>query len=177
MSCQGTVKKWFHNRGFGFIAQDADPSVGDIFVHFTGISQPGRKTLNIGEQVTFDLGSDKTTGKPRAENVSGDGTGKSSEELYPNTNPQHNGGYSGGSQPNAYGGVQQQSFGGYGMGMQQPAQAQAQQQQYGMYGAANPNQGAAMYGSAQYGQQQHPGGSYGGGYGQQQQQNYGGGYN
>lgn len=158
MSCQGTVKKWFHNRGFGFIVQDNDSSIGDIFVHFTGISQPGRKTLNIGEQVTFDLGSDKTTGKPRAENVSGDGTGKSSEELYPNTNPQHNNSY-GGQQ--SYGGGMGQNFGGGYGGMGMPPQ-------YGqMYG----NQ--QMYGGQSYGQQQqqqHPGG-YGGGYGQQ---NYGG---
>jgi len=85
MSCEGTCKKWFADRGFGFITQHGVQSeLGDIFVHFTGISQPGRKSLNIGEKVTFDLGSDAKSGKPRAENVSGDGSGKSSEELYPN---------------------------------------------------------------------------------------------
>lgn len=176
MSCEGTCKKWFADRGFGFIAQEgADPSVGDIFVHFTGITQPGRKSLNIGEKVTFDLGSDAKSGKPRAENVSGDGTGKSSEEMYPNANRGNSSGRGGGmGQQNPYGAG---NFGG-GYGQQQFQQQPAYGGGYGnqggfSYGQQQPASGG--YGGQQYAQQQQPSsGSYGA-YGQQpQQQNYGG---
>jgi len=45
--------KWFDNRkGFGFIAQDSGQ---DVFVHHTSITGPGFKTLNEGEEVTFDI--------------------------------------------------------------------------------------------------------------------------
>ena len=45
--------KWFDNKkGFGFIAQDTGQ---DVFVHHTSIAGAGFKTLNEGEQVTFDV--------------------------------------------------------------------------------------------------------------------------
>ena len=45
--------KWFDNKkGFGFIAQDAGQ---DVFVHHTSITGSGFKTLNEGEEVTFDI--------------------------------------------------------------------------------------------------------------------------
>ena len=45
--------KWFDNKkGFGFIAQDTGQ---DVFVHHTSITGPGYKTLNEGEEVTFDI--------------------------------------------------------------------------------------------------------------------------
>lgn len=48
----GTVK-WFNDaKGYGFIEQeDGD----DVFVHFTGIKAEGFKTLNEGDEVTFDI--------------------------------------------------------------------------------------------------------------------------
>lgn len=57
--------KWFDNKkGFGFIAQDQGQ---DVFVHHTNISGSGFKTLNEGEEVSFDLvASDKG---PKALNV------------------------------------------------------------------------------------------------------------
>lgn len=50
--------KWFDNKkGFGFIAQDTGQ---DVFVHHTSITGSGFKTLNEGEEVTFDIiSSDK----------------------------------------------------------------------------------------------------------------------
>lgn len=50
--------KWFDNKkGFGFIAQDAGR---DVFVHHTSITGGGFKTLNEGEEVSFDIvSSDK----------------------------------------------------------------------------------------------------------------------
>lgn len=45
--------KWFDNKkGFGFIAQDSGQ---DVFVHHTSITGSGFKTLNEGEEVTFDI--------------------------------------------------------------------------------------------------------------------------
>ena len=61
----GTVK-WFNNRkGFGFIQQEDGP---DLFVHFSSINSDGYKSLNEGEEVTFEV-EDGERG-PKAVNVS-----------------------------------------------------------------------------------------------------------
>ena len=60
----GTVK-WFNNRkGFGFIQQEDGP---DLFVHFSSIQSDGYKSLEEGEQVTFEV-EDGERG-PKAVNV------------------------------------------------------------------------------------------------------------
>jgi len=50
---KGTVN-WFNStKGFGFITNAADGE--DIFVHFSGIVTDGFKTLQDGQDVTFDI--------------------------------------------------------------------------------------------------------------------------
>jgi CspA family cold shock protein len=49
---QGRVK-WFNaEKGYGFIESDEG---GDVFVHFSAIQGEGFKTLEEGEEVTFDV--------------------------------------------------------------------------------------------------------------------------
>lgn len=60
----GTVK-WFNDaKGFGFIEREEGP---DVFVHYRAINGEGRKTLQDGQQVTFEV-VDGAKG-PQAENV------------------------------------------------------------------------------------------------------------
>lgn len=45
--------KWFNaEKGFGFIVSEEGE---DVFVHFSAILSDGYKTLNEGEEVTFDV--------------------------------------------------------------------------------------------------------------------------
>jgi CspA family cold shock protein len=48
----GTVKWFSERKGYGFIEQEDGP---DVFVHFSGINSDGFRTLNEGDQVTFDI--------------------------------------------------------------------------------------------------------------------------
>ena len=52
MEKKGKVK-WFNEaKGYGFIEQDGG---GDVFVHFSAIQGDGFKTLNKGDEVTFEV--------------------------------------------------------------------------------------------------------------------------
>lgn len=62
---EGTVK-WFNDeKGFGFIGRDGAP---DVFVHHSGITGSGRKTLLEGQKVMMDVVQGQKG--PQAENVS-----------------------------------------------------------------------------------------------------------
>ena len=57
--------KWFSDRkGFGFIKQEEGE---DIFVHHSGISGTGFKTLAEGDRVTFEI--EQGAKGPSAKNV------------------------------------------------------------------------------------------------------------
>lgn len=58
--------KWFSNeKGYGFIEADDGQ---DVFVHFTGITAEGFKTLDEGQQVSFEIVEGNRG--PQAANVS-----------------------------------------------------------------------------------------------------------
>jgi CspA family cold shock protein len=47
------IVKWFsETKGYGFIEQEDGP---DVFVHHSGINSDGFRTLNEGDQVTFEI--------------------------------------------------------------------------------------------------------------------------
>jgi len=48
----GTVKFFNAEKGFGFISRTEGD---DVFVHFSNIKGGGYKTLEEGQQVTFDV--------------------------------------------------------------------------------------------------------------------------
>lgn len=49
---KGTVK-WFNNqKGYGFIS---DEEGNDVFVHYTGLSMEGFKTVEEGQKVEFEV--------------------------------------------------------------------------------------------------------------------------
>ncbi|WAJ28253.1 cold-shock protein [Antarcticirhabdus aurantiaca] len=64
---QGTVKWFSHDKGFGFIEQ-SDGSK-DAFVHVSALERAGISDLREGQKITFDLVSDRKTGKMSADNL------------------------------------------------------------------------------------------------------------
>merc|ERR1712008_51941 len=75
MSKTGTVKKWFEEKGFGFIGQDDGGE--DMFCHRSHLS--GADALVVDAKVRFDEFWDERKRKMRADNVSlVDGGGRKS---------------------------------------------------------------------------------------------------
>ena len=66
--CQGTVK-WFNaEKGYGFIAKDEGGD--DVFVHFSAIVMDGYRRLREGQKVSFETEADpKNPEQLRAINV------------------------------------------------------------------------------------------------------------
>merc|ERR550534_279173 len=65
----GSVKKWFNEKGFGFITK---PDGCDVFVHHSSIRSKGRASLAIGESVEFNILISED-GREKAMDVTGPG--------------------------------------------------------------------------------------------------------
>ena len=50
---KGTVKWFNEQKGYGFITNESTGE--DVFVHFSGIAGEGYKSLEEGQNVTFDI--------------------------------------------------------------------------------------------------------------------------
>ena len=63
----GTVK-WFNGqKGYGFIQPDDGSK--DVFVHISAVERAGASSLNEGQKVTYEIVSDRRTGKSSADNL------------------------------------------------------------------------------------------------------------
>ena len=63
----GTVK-WFNTqKGYGFIAPDNGGS--DAFVHISAVERAGLGSLREGQKVSYELVSDRKSGKMSADNL------------------------------------------------------------------------------------------------------------
>ena len=63
----GTVK-WFNStKGYGFITPDTGGK--DVFVHISAVERSGLRDLPEGQKVSYDLETDKRSGKESAGNL------------------------------------------------------------------------------------------------------------
>ena len=64
---QGTVK-WFNvQKGFGFIQPDDGGK--DVFVHISAVERAGLSSLQDGQKISFEVVTDRRSGKPSADNL------------------------------------------------------------------------------------------------------------
>ncbi|MCB1458887.1 MAG: cold-shock protein [Nitratireductor sp.] len=63
----GTVK-WFNTqKGFGFIQPDAGGN--DVFVHISAVERAGMRQLDEGQKISYEIVTDRRTGKSSAGNL------------------------------------------------------------------------------------------------------------
>jgi CspA family cold shock protein len=63
----GKVKWYNSTKGYGFI----EPEDGgkDVFVHVSAIERAGLSGLNEGQRVSYELTTDRRSGKTAADNI------------------------------------------------------------------------------------------------------------
>jgi CspA family cold shock protein len=63
----GTVKWFNEQKGYGFIQPDNGQK--DVFVHISAVERAGLRTLKEGQKVSFEIVTDKRTGRSSAGNL------------------------------------------------------------------------------------------------------------
>jgi CspA family cold shock protein len=63
----GTVKWYNETKGYGFIQPDNGGK--DVFVHVSALERAGLRGLVEGQKVSYDVESDRRTGKESAGNL------------------------------------------------------------------------------------------------------------
>ena len=63
----GTVK-WFNaTKGYGFIQPQGGGK--DVFVHISAVERSGMQTLSEGQKISYELETDRRSGKQSAGNL------------------------------------------------------------------------------------------------------------
>ena len=63
----GTVKFFNTTKGFGFIEQGGGQP--DVFVHISAVERAGMTSLVEGQKVSFEIVTDRRSGKAAADNL------------------------------------------------------------------------------------------------------------
>jgi CspA family cold shock protein len=63
----GTVKWFNEQKGYGFIQPDSGGM--DVFVHVTAVERSGLRGLQEGQKVSYELETDRRSGKASAVNL------------------------------------------------------------------------------------------------------------
>jgi len=63
----GTVKFYNEHKGYGFIQPDNGGK--DVFVHATALERAGMRGLVEGQKVSFEIETDRRSGKQSAGNL------------------------------------------------------------------------------------------------------------
>ncbi len=63
----GTVKWYNETKGYGFIQPDNGGK--DVFVHASALERAGLRGLAEGQKISYDVESDRRTGKESAANL------------------------------------------------------------------------------------------------------------
>jgi cold shock protein len=63
----GTVKWYNETKGYGFIQPDNGGK--DVFVHATALERAGLRGLAEGQKISYEVESDRRTGKESATNL------------------------------------------------------------------------------------------------------------
>ena len=66
----GTVKWFNEQKGYGFVQPDNGSK--DVFVHISAVEAAGLRTLKEGQKVSYEIVTDKRTGKSSAGNLTAD---------------------------------------------------------------------------------------------------------
>jgi CspA family cold shock protein len=63
----GTVKWYNRTKGYGFI--QPDDGSRDVFVHVSAVERAGLQELNEGQKLSYELLTDRRTGKAAADRI------------------------------------------------------------------------------------------------------------
>ncbi|WP_297296911.1 cold-shock protein [uncultured Methylovirgula sp.] len=63
----GTVKFFNDQKGYGFIQPESGGK--DVFVHVSAVERSGLRGLVEGQKVSFEVETDRRSGKPSAVNL------------------------------------------------------------------------------------------------------------
>ncbi|KQP07217.1 MAG: cold-shock protein [Methylobacterium sp.] len=63
----GTVKWFNETKGYGFIQPDDGSK--DVFVHISAVERAGMRNLIEGQKLSYEIESDRRTGKQSAGNL------------------------------------------------------------------------------------------------------------